>query len=367
MRRVSRSRVRRSLTVSISSVLIVRRHRRVGRDLGARDCFLVPASSSLDCFLARSRSPVAATAAARARGDDDGQHPHRQYRLRALCRYRSNPVRFTAASRGARERRLDGRLRRPRHRREDSLANAEEPPPPAAANAVPHRATNPTASTTMPSPTVRPSSRSRSTAAPMSAKSIGCATRVHARFSASPRALRGLAPLAPHRRRRHDHRQRRAAGQFRARRKAPGAPRPSGPTRASSETRTEGTPRRALLAPKLRVLLAASRSARSKTSAFSTVAAPSARPARYPATHPPAIWRAHAPRRPPRRRFPFRASAPPLRTRRWRRRRVTDAAVVINAGTPAWTPYPRSCRLSTEGGDHGGGYAGQEEAEGDGV
>ena len=65
------------------------------------------------------------------------------------CRYRARtPCACTAASSlHSRERRLDGRLRRPRHRHEDSLAERRgDPPPPPPRNSSPHRAANPTAS-----------------------------------------------------------------------------------------------------------------------------------------------------------------------------------------------------------------------------
>ena len=180
----------------------------------------------------------------------------------------------------------------------------------------------------------------------MSAKSIGCATRVHARFSAS--SLRAdLAPLAPHRRRRHDHRQRRAAGQFRARAAEKRQERHAHQARRTRRRRRG--PRRlrdalfllqnsAFFCPPLQNLSLFHRG-RAERSAREVSRDASARD-----------LRGHAPRRPRRAAASHSGSAAAAAPNpAMAKTTSTDAAVVINAGTPAWTPYPRSCRLSTEG------------------
>ena len=309
MRRVSRSRVRRSLTVSVSSVLIVRRHRRVGRDLGARDCFLVPRLLVARLFsreesLSRRRH----RRRAQRRGDDDGQHPHRQYHLRALCRYRSNPVRLHRRVQGQPPATPPGRCWRPPPRRFARERRGAPQPP----NAVLHRATN--------RPPARPCQFDGSTVESFEVhgrayerEELACG-RADAGSARPPRfADSPHSPTVAD----ADHRQRRAAGQFRARRQRQErhAIRPDARRRRRGPRRLRGSS-----APNL----APSRPL-PKTSAFSTVAAPSALPARYPASA--RDLRGQGPPPPPRRRFPFgerrrRRPNPAMakttrRTRRW--------------------------------------------------
>ena len=102
MRRVSRSRVRRSLTVSVSSVLIVRRHRRVGRDLGARDCFLVPRLLVARLFSREeSLSPAATAAAPSGAVTTMANTPTANITSARSAAIDPTPCAFTAASRGS--------------------------------------------------------------------------------------------------------------------------------------------------------------------------------------------------------------------------------------------------------------------------